>query len=73
MAAFNRREFLKKTGASAAAAAAFGAYPGAAFSQVIGTSTPFPDYKALALALEAQWIVGDATRVPPRAVSCGER
>ena len=47
MAAFNRREFLKKTGASAAAAAAFGAYPGAAFSQVIGTSAPFPDYKAL--------------------------
>jgi uncharacterized protein (DUF1501 family) len=47
MAAFNRREFLKKTGASAAAAAAFAAYPGAAFSQIIGTSAPFPDYKAL--------------------------
>jgi uncharacterized protein (DUF1501 family) len=35
MAAFNRRE------------SAFAAYPGAAFSQVIGTSAPFPDYKAL--------------------------
>lgn len=46
MAAFNRREFLKKTGAGAAAAA-FAAYPGAAFSQIIGTSAPFPDYKAL--------------------------
>ncbi len=45
MAAFNRREFLKKTGAGAAAA--FAAYPGAAFSQIIGTSAPFPDYKAL--------------------------
>ncbi len=47
MAAFNRREFLKRTGAGAAATAAFAAYPGAAFSQVIGTSAPFPDYKAL--------------------------
>ena len=47
MAAFNRREFLKKTGAGAAATAAFAAYPGAAFSQIIGTSAPFPDYKAL--------------------------
>ena len=47
MAAFNRREFLKKTGAGAAAAAAFAAYPGTAFSQIIGTSAPFPDYKAL--------------------------
>jgi uncharacterized protein (DUF1501 family) len=47
MAAFNRREFLKKTSAGAAATAAFAAYPGAAFSQVIGTSAPFPDYKAL--------------------------
>ncbi len=47
MAAFNRREFLKKTGAGAAAAATFAAYPGAAFSQIIGTSAPFPDYKAL--------------------------
>ena len=47
MSAFNRREFLKKTGAGAAAAATFAAYPGAAFSQIIGTSAPFPDYKAL--------------------------
>ena len=47
MAAFNRREFLKRTGAGAAATAAFAAYPGAAFSQFIGTSAPFPDYKAL--------------------------
>ncbi len=47
MAAINRRDFLKKTGAGAAATAAFAAYPGAAFSQVIGTSAPFPDYKAL--------------------------
>jgi len=47
MAAFNRREFLKKSGAGAATAAAFAACPGTAFSQVIGTSAPFPDYKAL--------------------------
>jgi uncharacterized protein (DUF1501 family) len=47
MAAFNRREFLKKTGAGAAAAATFAAYPGAAFSQIIGTAAPFSDYKAL--------------------------
>lgn len=47
MAAINRREFLVKSGAGAAAAAAFASYPGAAFSQVIGTSAPFPDYKAL--------------------------
>ncbi|MFQ5981889.1 MAG: DUF1501 domain-containing protein, partial [Woeseiaceae bacterium] len=44
MAVINRREFLK---ASSAGAAAFAAYPGAAFSQVVGTSAPFPDYKAL--------------------------
>lgn len=47
MADINRREFLKKSGASAAATAVFAAYPGAAFSQIIGTSAPFPDYKAL--------------------------
>jgi len=47
MAVFNRREFLKKSSAGAAAIAAVAAYPGAAFSQVIGTSAPFPDYKAL--------------------------
>ena len=43
MTTINRRKFLKASGA----AAAFAAYPGAAFSQVIGTSAPFPDYKAL--------------------------
>ena len=47
MTAINRREFLRKTGAGAAATAAFAAYPGAAFSQSIGTGAPFPDYKAL--------------------------
>lgn len=47
MAAINRRDFLRVSGAGAAATAAFAAYPGAAFSQVIGTSAPFPDYKAL--------------------------
>jgi uncharacterized protein (DUF1501 family) len=47
MAAINRREFLKKSSAGAAAATAFATYPGAAFSQVIGTNAPFPDYKAL--------------------------
>jgi uncharacterized protein (DUF1501 family) len=47
VATINRREFLKKTGTGAVAAAAFATYPGAAFSQVIGTSAPFPDYKAL--------------------------
>ncbi len=47
MAAINRREFLRRTGTGAAATAAFAACPGAAFSQVIGTSAPFPDYKAL--------------------------
>ncbi|MFQ5547080.1 MAG: DUF1501 domain-containing protein [Woeseia sp.] len=44
MTAINRREFIK---ASSAGAAAFAACPGAAFSQVIGTNAPFPDYKAL--------------------------
>jgi len=45
MRRFNRREFLTTTGAAATVAIA--SYPGAAFSQVIGTSAPFPDYKAL--------------------------
>jgi uncharacterized protein (DUF1501 family) len=45
MAAINRREFIRA--GSAGAAAAFAAYPGGAFSQVIGTGAPFPDYKAL--------------------------
>ncbi len=47
MSAMSRRDFLKKTSAGAAATAAFAAYPGAAFSQGIGTAAPFPDYKAL--------------------------
>jgi uncharacterized protein (DUF1501 family) len=46
MKKLNRREFIATTGA-AAATTAFGSYPGIAFSQVIGTSAPFPDYKAL--------------------------
>ena len=46
MKRLNRREFLTTTGA-AAATVAVGSYPGAAFSQVIGTNAPFPDYKAL--------------------------
>jgi uncharacterized protein (DUF1501 family) len=45
MAAINRREFIRATGVGAAAT--FAAYPGAAFTQVIGTGAPFPDYKAL--------------------------
>ncbi len=45
MAAINRREFLKVSGASAAAALA--ATPGAGFTQVISQAAPFPDYKAL--------------------------
>ena len=43
MKPFNRRKFLKL----GAATAAFSACPGVAFSQGIGTSAPFPDYKAL--------------------------
>jgi uncharacterized protein (DUF1501 family) len=43
MAAINRRQFLKASGATAA----FASYPGMAFSQGIGTAAPFPDYKAL--------------------------
>ncbi|MEQ9562023.1 MAG: hypothetical protein RLN69_05840, partial [Woeseiaceae bacterium] len=39
----DRRAFLRAAGA----AAAFGACPGAAFSQGIGAVAPFPDYKAL--------------------------
>lgn len=45
MAAFNRRQFLKATGAGAAAA--FASYPGAAFTQGVGMVAPFEDYKAL--------------------------
>lgn len=43
MNSLNRRRFLKL----GAATAAFSACPGAAFSQSIGTSAPFTDYKAL--------------------------
>ena len=47
MKKFNRREFLQKTTAAAAAGAAFAHYPGMAFSQGVGTAAPFNDYKAL--------------------------
>jgi uncharacterized protein (DUF1501 family) len=43
MAAINRRQFLAASGATAA----FASSPGMAFAQGIGTSAPFPDYKAL--------------------------
>ncbi len=43
----NRREFLKTTGSAAAFGAALGHLPGLAFSQGMGTTAPFPDYKAL--------------------------
>ena len=43
----NRREFLKKTGAAAAATTAFAHVPGMAFAQGMGTGAPFNDYKAL--------------------------
>lgn len=45
MAAMDRRNFLIKS--SAAAAAAFASCPGRAYSQLIGSSAPFTDYKAL--------------------------
>lgn len=47
MKKFNRRDFLKRSGAVAAAGAAFAHYPGMAFSQSVGTTAPFGDYKAL--------------------------
>jgi len=47
MKQFNRREFLQRSGAVAAAGAAFAHYPGMAFSQGVGTTAPFGDYKAL--------------------------
>lgn len=47
MKQFNRREFLQRSGAVAAAGAAFAHCPGMAFSQGIGTNAPFGDYKAL--------------------------
>lgn len=45
MARLNRRNFLKS--GSAAAAAAFAGTPGLAYSQLVGTSGPFDDYRAL--------------------------
>ena len=47
MKKFNRREFLKQSGAAAATSAAFAHIPGMAYSQGIGTAAPFNDYKAL--------------------------
>jgi uncharacterized protein (DUF1501 family) len=46
MKKLNRREFLRKSSA-AAATAAFAHYPGMAFSQGVGVSAPFSDYKAM--------------------------
>lgn len=46
MKKLKRRDFLARSGA-AAATAAFANYPGAAFSQMVSTGAPFPDYKAL--------------------------
>lgn len=47
MKKINRRDFLKKSTAAAAASAAFAHIPGMAFSQSMGVSAPFNDYKAL--------------------------
>lgn len=47
MKRFNRRDFLKKSTAAAAASAAFAHVPGMAFSQGMGVAAPFNDYKAL--------------------------
>jgi uncharacterized protein (DUF1501 family) len=46
MRKINRRDFIRTTGA-AAAAATFASTPGLAYSQGIGTSAPFDDYRAL--------------------------
>lgn len=46
MKTINRRNFLKTSGAAAAAATLAGT-PGLAWSQGVGTTAPFPDYKAL--------------------------
>jgi uncharacterized protein (DUF1501 family) len=43
MAKYNRRQFLRSTGA----AALFAATPGLAYSQVVGGGAPFTDYRAL--------------------------
>jgi uncharacterized protein (DUF1501 family) len=45
MAAFNRRQFIKASGAGAAAA--FASHPGLTFAQAAGMNAPFDDYKAL--------------------------
>lgn len=47
MKKINRREFIARSTATAMATAAFAHFPGAAFSQVMSKSAPFPDYKAL--------------------------
>ncbi len=47
MKKINRRDFLKKTSAAAAASATFAHVPGMAFSQSMGVAAPFNDYKAL--------------------------
>ena len=47
MKKINRREFLRRSGAAAAVGAAFAHYPGMAFSQGMGTTAPFGDYRAL--------------------------
>jgi uncharacterized protein (DUF1501 family) len=46
MKKLDRREFMRAT-AAAGFAASFAHYPGMAFSQSIGTTAPFGDYKAL--------------------------
>ena len=47
MKKINRREFLKRSASAAAVSSAFAHVPGMAWSQGMGTSAPFPDYKAL--------------------------
>ena len=46
MKTINRRDFLRTSGA-AAAAATLASTPGIAWSQGVGTTAPFPDFKAL--------------------------
>lgn len=46
MKTINRRDFLKTSGA-AAAAAAFASTPGLAYTQIVGAAAPFNDYRAL--------------------------
>ena len=47
MKRISRREFMKKGGTAAAVSAALAGTPGLAFSQMVGSGAPFPDYKAL--------------------------